>query len=66
MPDFAHNAQGGHVLYKRDNEDVYAEILPVASAEDVEFTEELADEEDREAQRRADEADRRAANYKGG
>lgn len=35
--------------------------LPVASAEDVEFSEALADEEDRQAQRRAAEADRRAA-----
>ncbi|BBI34753.1 YfhD family protein [Cohnella abietis] len=34
--------------------------LPVASAEDVEFAEELADEEDKEAQQRAEAADQRA------
>gem|GEM_PF-6667914 len=34
--------------------------LPVTGAEDVEFSGELADADDREAQRRADEADRRA------
>ncbi|MBN2983289.1 MULTISPECIES: YfhD family protein [Cohnella] len=39
--------------------------LPVASAEDVEFSQELADEDDLEAQQRAEEADRRAALYKG-
>ncbi|WP_156922054.1 YfhD family protein [Cohnella thermotolerans] len=39
--------------------------LPTAKAEDVEFAGELADEEDREAQRRAAEADRRAAEYEG-
>jgi len=38
--------------------------LPVTSAEDVAFTEELADEDDREAQQRAKEADQRAAAYK--
>jgi hypothetical protein len=37
--------------------------LPVASAEDVEFSEELADEDDREAQQREAEADRRAASF---
>lgn len=41
------------------------EQLPTARAEDVEFSNELADENDREAQRRADEADRRAAAYEG-
>ncbi|WP_123043550.1 YfhD family protein [Cohnella candidum] len=40
--------------YDRQEED-----LPTASAEDVEFSEELADEDDREAQQRAAEADRR-------
>ncbi|GIO14811.1 hypothetical protein J19TS2_43660 [Cohnella xylanilytica] len=39
--------------------------LPTVKAEDVEFSAELADEEDREAQRRAAEADRRAAEYEG-
>lgn len=39
--------------------------LPTAKAEDVEFSSELADENDREAQRRAAEADRRAAAYEG-
>jgi hypothetical protein len=34
--------------------------LPVGSAEDVEFADELADEDDKEAQQRAAEADRRA------
>jgi len=34
--------------------------LPIASAEDVEFSEELADEEDKEAMERAEAADRRA------
>ncbi|MBW5444918.1 YfhD family protein [Cohnella sp. CFH 77786] len=41
------------------------ESLPTASAEDVEFSEELADQDDREAQQRAAEADRRAAAYEG-
>jgi len=39
--------------------------LPVASAEDVEFAEELADEDDLEAQQRAEEADVRANAYEG-
>ncbi len=38
--------------------------LPTASAEDVEFSEELADQDDREALQRAAEADRRAASYR--
>jgi hypothetical protein len=37
--------------------------LPMASEEDVEFSEELADHEDVEAQHRAAEADRRAAAF---
>ncbi|RUS48513.1 YfhD family protein [Cohnella sp. AR92] len=39
--------------------------LPTAKAEDVEFSSELADEEDRVAQKRAAEADKRAASYEG-
>lgn len=39
--------------------------LPKAKAEDVEFSEALADEDDREAQQRAAEADRRAAANEG-
>jgi hypothetical protein len=39
--------------------------LPTASAEDVEFSDELADEDDREAQERAVEADNRATSCKG-
>lgn len=42
-----------------------ARHLPTAKAEDVEFSGELADEADREAQQRAAEADRRAASYEG-
>jgi hypothetical protein len=34
--------------------------LPVAKNEDVEFSVELADEDDREAMQRAEEADQRA------
>ncbi|WP_372662844.1 YfhD family protein [Cohnella sp.] len=34
--------------------------LPIASAEDIEFSDELADEEDQEAQQRAAAADERA------
>jgi hypothetical protein len=34
--------------------------LPVASDEDIEFSDELADEEDQEAQERAEAADERA------
>lgn len=40
--------------------------LPVVSAEDVEFAEELADADDKEAQRRAAEADKRATSNEGG
>ena len=36
--------------------------LPIAKNEDVEFSWELADEDDREAVRRAEEADRRQEN----
>ncbi|MFC5467084.1 YfhD family protein [Cohnella suwonensis] len=36
------------------------EELPTASAEDVEFSEEMADSDDREAAERAAQADRRA------
>ena len=39
--------------------------LPIASAEDVEYSEELADHEDEEAQMRARQADRRSASYEG-
>lgn len=39
--------------------------LPVGSAEDVEFSGELADVDDLEAQQRATEADRRATSYEG-
>nr|WP_230986959.1 YfhD family protein [Cohnella fermenti] len=39
--------------------------MPTAKAEDVEFSAEQADEEDRIAQRRAAEADRRAADCEG-
>jgi hypothetical protein len=42
-----------------------ASFEPIAKAEDVEFSEALADEEDREAQRRAAEADARAEQYEG-
>lgn len=45
--------------------DAEAGSLPTAKAEDVEFSGELADEEDRIAQQRAREADARAAEYKG-
>jgi hypothetical protein len=45
-------------------EDDYRE-LPMTSAEDVEYSRELADHEDVEAQQRAAEADRRAAAYEG-
>jgi len=38
---------------------------PIARAEDVEFSAEWADEEDREAERRAAEADARALRYEG-
>jgi len=39
--------------------------LPVAKSEDVEFSEELADRDDREARNRAEAADRRAAGEQG-
>ncbi|MFC5405138.1 YfhD family protein [Cohnella soli] len=41
------------------------EQLPTASAEDVEFSEELADSNDKTAAARAAEADRRAEAYEG-
>jgi hypothetical protein len=37
----------------------YEDQIPFASEEDIEFSEELADEEDQEAQQRAEEANRR-------
>ncbi len=40
--------------------------LPVAREEDVEYSEELADRDDREAVERAEAADRRAAGDQGG
>jgi|GEM_PF-1064121 len=49
-------------LFRQDDS---PQSLPSASAEDVEFSEELADEDDLEAQQRAAEADRRAASYEG-
>ena len=49
-------------LYRQEED---YDALPTASAEDVEFSEEAADEEDREAQQRAAEASRRAALYEG-
>jgi hypothetical protein len=39
--------------------------IPVGSAEDVEFADELADEDDQEAQQRAAEADRRVTGSEG-
>ena len=39
--------------------------IPIASAKDVEFSDELADEDDREAQQRAEEASRRMRSNKG-
>lgn len=39
--------------------------LPIASNQDVEFSDELADEEDREAQERAEAAARRVEGYEG-
>mgnify|MGYP001488409672 CR=1 FL=1 len=49
---------------RKRKEEEYAD-LPMGSAEDVEFSEEYADEEDLKAMRRAAEADRRAAQYRG-
>lgn len=45
---------------KRNKPDQRGRELPVSKAEDVEYSEELADTADREAQARAAEADRRA------
>ncbi len=39
--------------------------LPIGSAEDVEFADELADGDDKEAQERAAAADRRATSNEG-
>jgi len=55
-------AIGRDPLFRQDDN---PHTLPTASAEDVEFSEELADEDDLEAQQRAAEADRRAASYEG-
>lgn len=49
---------------RKRKEEEYAD-LPIASAEDVEFSEEWADEDDMEALQRAAEADHRAATYRG-
>ena len=40
--------------------------LPISSNQDVEFSDEVADEEDREAQERAEAAARRVEGYEGG
>jgi len=55
---------GRYPLFRQD-ENESPQSMPTASAEDVEFSEELADEDDLEAQQRAAEADRRAASYEG-
>ncbi|WP_127532294.1 YfhD family protein [Paenibacillus kobensis] len=47
-------------LKKNNLEDVNFGELPIAENEDVEFSEELADEDDKVAQQRAAAADRRA------
>lgn len=39
--------------------------LPIASSQDVEFSDEIADEEDKEAQERAEAAARRVEGYEG-
>ena len=39
--------------------------LPIASSQDVEFSDEIADEDDREAQDRAEAAARRVEGYEG-
>lgn len=46
-------------MYEEEDQQAY-EKLPLARNEDVEFSAELADEDDREAMQRADEADQRA------
>ncbi|GFN30317.1 YfhD family protein [Paenibacillus xylaniclasticus] len=46
-------------LKKNNMEDVNFGNLPIVENEDVEFSEELADEDDKVAQRRAEAADRR-------
>ncbi|REE93075.1 YfhD-like protein [Paenibacillus taihuensis] len=47
----------------QDPEKVNFADLPIGKNEDVEFSEELADEADRVAQQRAAEADARAQNH---
>lgn len=47
-------------LKKNDPENVNFGELPIAENEDVEFSEELADEDDKAAQQRAAAADSRA------
>ena len=55
-------AIGRYQLFRQDDN---PQALPTTSAEDVEFSEELADEDDLEARQRAAEADRRADSYEG-
>ena len=50
--------QGGCVMAKEKRE--RTGNLPIGRNEDVKYAEELADTEDREAQKRADAADKRA------
>jgi hypothetical protein len=49
---------------KNDLEKVNFGQLPIGKNEDVEYSEELADQADREAQRRANAADQRAEQNK--
>ncbi|RKP55198.1 YfhD family protein [Cohnella endophytica] len=53
--------RGGNQL----TDDQQHKHLPVVSAEDVEFADELADSDDKEAQKRAAEADRRVTSSEG-
>nr|WP_255807586.1 YfhD family protein [Cohnella mopanensis] len=52
-------------MIRRYNVNNNQEQLPIASAEDVEFSEELADQDDKEAQERARAADLRASGHEG-
>jgi hypothetical protein len=52
------------LLYAGQSSEQHSKI-PVGSAEDVEFADELADENDKEAQQRAKEADRRVGASEG-
>jgi hypothetical protein len=58
-------AEQNKLLYAGEQSSRLLSKIPIGSAEDIEYADELADEEDKEAQQRADAADERVGAVEG-